>query len=199
VRLVRFLPERFQQLAHEAMKFGLVGILNTLINLAVFNALLVGIHDVGRVKANFVATGVATVFAYLMSRYWTFRDRPSDHSTSREFMLFIVFNVIGLGIESALIGGTVYVLGASSILAVNIAKVLGLGIGTVFRFWAYRTFVFRGAPAATPAVLDGEALAAAAATTGTLGVEATLEEIEAAYSDGLLTEEQFTELTASQR
>ncbi|MEV6969670.1 GtrA family protein [Hamadaea sp. NPDC051192] len=208
MRLVRFLPERFQQLAHEALKFGLVGILNTLINLAVFNALLIGVHDVGRVKANFVATAVATVFAYLMSRYWTFRNRPSDHSTSREFVLFVIFNVIGLGIESALIGGTVYILGTNSILAVNIAKVLGLGIGTVFRFWAYRTFVFRGAkPAPADAVAlaeaddlaESEALAAAMATTGTLGVEATLEEIEAAYSDGLLTEEQFTELTASQR
>ncbi|NUR72262.1 MAG: GtrA family protein [Hamadaea sp.] len=195
MRLVRFLPERFHQLAHEALKFGLVGVLNTLINLAVFNALLVGIHDVGRVKANVVATVVATVFAYMMSRYWTFRDRPSDHSTSREFVLFVIFNLIGLGIESALIGTTVYILGTNSILAVNIAKVLGLGIGTVFRFWAYRTFVFRG----TPATSESEALAAAAATTGTLGVEATLEEIEAAYSDGLLTEEQFTELTAAQR
>jgi putative flippase GtrA len=195
VRLVRFLPERFQQLAHEVLKFGLVGILNTLINLAVFNALLIGIDNVGRVKANFVATAVATVFAYLMSRYWTFRHRPSDHSTSREFVLFVVFNVIGLGIESALIGGTVYVLGLSSILAVNVAKVLGLGLGTVFRFWAYRTFVFRPAPAS--AIAESEAFAAAVATLGTLGVEATLEEIEAAYSDGLLTDEEFAQLTAA--
>jgi len=195
VRLVRYLPERFQQLAHEILKFGLVGLLNTLINLAVFNALLIGIDNVGRVKANFVATAVATVFAYLMSRYWTFRHRPSDHSTSREFMLFVVFNVIGLGIESALIGGTVYILGLSSILAVNVAKVLGLGLGTIFRFWAYRTFVFR--PATTPDIAESEALAAAVATTGTLGVEATLEEIEAAYSDGHLSDEQFAELTGA--
>jgi putative flippase GtrA len=194
VRLVRFLPERFQQIAHEIMKFGLVGVLNTLINLAVFNALLITVHDVGRVKANFVATAVATVFAYLMSRYWTFKHRPSEHSRSREFMLFLLFNGIGLGIESALIGGTVYILGTKTIVAVNIAKILGLGLGTIFRFWAYRTFVFRPA---TPAVADSEALAAAVATTGTLGVDATLEEIELAYSDGLLTEKEYTQLSAS--
>jgi len=193
VRLVRLLPERFQQLAHEIMKFGLVGVLNTLINLAVFNALLVTIDNVGRVKANFVATAVATVFAYLMSRYWTFRHRPSEHSTSREFLLFLVFNAIGLGIESALIGGTVYVLGTNTIVAVNIAKILGLGLGTIFRFWAYRTFVFRPA---SPAV-DSEALIAAIATTGTLGVESTLEEIEAAYSGGLLTDEEYTDLSTT--
>jgi putative flippase GtrA len=176
VRLVRFLPERFQQLAHEIMKFGLVGVLNTLINLLVFNALLLSIDDVGRVKANFVATAIATVFAYVMSRYWTFKDRPSEHSTSREFTLFVIFNVIGLGIESALIAGTVYIIGTSTIVAVNIAKVAGLGLGTIFRFWAYRTFVFKPASAT---VMETEALAAAFATTGTLGVEATLEEIEA--------------------
>jgi len=194
VRLVRFLPERFQQIAHEIVKFGLVGVLNTLINLAVFNALLITVHDVGRVKANFVATGVATVFAYLMSRYWTFKDRPSEHSTSREFMLFLLFNAIGLGIESALIGGTVYILGTKTIMAVNIAKILGLGLGTIFRFWAYRTFVFKPA---TPAVATSEALVAAVAVTGTLGVDSTLEEIEAAYSDGLLTDEEYTQLAAS--
>lgn len=180
MRLVRFLPERFQQIAHEILKFGLVGVLNTLINLAVFNALLVTVADVGRVKANFVATAVATVFAYLMSRYWTFKHRTGDTPKSREFVLFIFFNVVGLGIESALIGGTVYILGTNTIVAVNIAKILGLVLGTIFRFWAYRTFVFKPA---TPAVAEDEALAAAVATTGTLGVEATLEEIEAAYAE----------------
>jgi putative flippase GtrA len=194
VRLVRFLPERFQQIAHEIVKFGLVGVLNTLINLAVFNALLVTVDNVGRVKANFVATAVATVFAYLMSRYWTFKHRPSGHSTSREFMLFIVFNAIGLGIESTLIGGTVYILGTSTIVAVNIAKILGLGLGTIFRFWAYRTFVFKPA---TASVAESEALAGAVASLGTLGVKATLEEIEAAYSDGLLTDEEYAHLSTT--
>lgn len=194
MRLVRFLPERFQQIAHEIVKFGLVGVLNTLINLAVFNALLVTVDNVGRVKANFVATAVATVFAYLMSRYWTFKHRPSEHSTSREFLLFIVFNAIGLGIESALIGGTVYILGTSTIVAVNIAKILGLGLGTIFRFWAYRTFVFKPA---TPAAAESEALVAAVATLGTLGVDTTLEEIEAAYSDGLLTDEEYNDLSSA--
>jgi putative flippase GtrA len=188
------LPERFQSIAHEIMKFGLVGVLNTLINLAVFNALLIAVHDVGRVKANFVATAVATVFAYVMNRYWTFKHRPSEHSRSREFLLFVFFNVVGLGIESALIGGTVYILGANTIVAVNIAKILGLVLGTIFRFWAYRTFVFKPP---TPAVADAEAFTAAVATAGTLGVDATLEQIEAAYSDGLLTEQEYSQLAAA--
>jgi putative flippase GtrA len=177
------------------MKFGLVGVLNTLLNLAVFNALLITVHEVGRVKANFVATAVATVFAYVLNRYWTFKHRPSEHSRSREFLLFGFFNVVGLGIETTLIGGTVYVIGTSTIVAVNIAKIMGLVLGTIFRFWAYRTFVFR--PAAAPAAAESESLVAAVATAGTLGVDATLEEIEAAYSDGLLTAEEYNQLAAT--
>lgn len=177
------------------MKFGLVGVLNTLLNLAVFNALLITVTEVGRVKANFVATAVATIFAYAMNRYWTFKHRPSEHSRSREFMLFAVFNVVGLGIESALIGGTVYIIGTATIVAVNIAKIMGLVLGTIFRFWAYRTFVFK--PAAVPVAAESESLVAAVATSGTLGVDATLEQIEAAYSDGLLTDEQYSQLAST--
>lgn len=183
------------------MKFGLVGVLNTLLNLAVFNALLITVHEVGRVKANFVATAVATVFAYVMSRYWTFKHRPSELSRSREFLLFGFFNVVGLGIETTLIGGTVYIIGTTAIVAVNIAKIMGLVLGTIFRFWAYRTFVFKPAAptAAEPDAVtaESEALVAAVATTGTLGVDATLEEVEAAYSDGLLTDEEYTQLAST--
>ena len=137
-----------------AGEFGAVGVLNTLINLAVFNALLLSIDNVGRLKANMVATVVATVFAYFMNRHWTFKDRPSGHSTRREFILFFVFNLIGLGIESALLGGTVYVLGLTGILAVNIAKLVGLVLGTAFRFWSYRTFVFPHVPEDAPLADD---------------------------------------------
>jgi putative flippase GtrA len=37
-----------------------------------------------------------------------------------------------------------YILGFDSILADNISSnVIGVGIGTIFRFWAYRTLVFK--------------------------------------------------------
>jgi putative flippase GtrA len=180
VRLVQYLPERWQKLAHELVKFGAVGVLNTLINLGVFNALLLSIDNVGRLKANMVATVVATIFAYFMNRHWTFKDRPSGHSTRREFVLFFVFNLIGLGIESALLGGTVYVLGLTGILAVNIAKIVGLVLGTAFRFWSYRTFVFTSSTitAHIPAPLTEEAaLLAAVAVTGQLSSEDEFEDL----------------------
>ena len=45
MRLVRLLPQRWQKLAHEALKFGTVGGVNTVINYAVFNALALTIFE----------------------------------------------------------------------------------------------------------------------------------------------------------
>lgn len=152
--LVRLLPERWQKLLHEALKFGVVGGINTVLNYAVFNALALTVFRDGQLKATVIATAIATFTSYLMNRHWTYRDRPKS-AMRREYTLFFLFNATGLLIELGVLGLAKYGLGIHSLLALNIVKTVGLGIGTVFRFWAYRTFVFRVAPAATtPPVPD---------------------------------------------
>jgi putative flippase GtrA len=37
---------------------------------------------------------------------------------------------------------TYYVAGATDPFALNVAKMVGIGIGTVFRFWSYKRYVF---------------------------------------------------------
>ena len=39
-----------------------------------------------------------------------------------------------------------YGLGLTSRLADNIATIIGIGLGTLFRFWTYRRFVFAHEP-----------------------------------------------------
>ena len=71
-------------------------------------------------------------------------------------------------------------LNLSGILAVNIAKMVGLVLGTAFRFWAYRTFVFSSPAIAThiPAPAAEEAsILAAVAVTGQLSSEDEFEEL----------------------
>jgi putative flippase GtrA len=102
---------------------------------------------------------VATVVAWLGNRYWTFRHRR--RATMRhEFMLFVVMNIGGLLIAVGCLGFSHYVLGLTSALADNISgNAVGLALGTVFRFWAYRQFVFtetRVLPATKTATLGGE-------------------------------------------
>ncbi len=146
MRLVRLLPERWQKFVHEALKFGIVGGVNTVINYAVFNALALTVFQGGALKATVVATITATITSYLMNRHWTYRDRPKT-AVQREYVLFFLFNGAGLLIELGVLTAAKYGLGVTSLLALNVAKTMGIVLATLFRFWSYRTFVFQPAPA----------------------------------------------------
>jgi putative flippase GtrA len=135
----------------EAWRFGIVGAANVVINFVVFNALALTLFPGGELKANIVATAVATTTSYLMNRGWTFRHRKTSR-IPREYVLFFVFNAAGLAIELAVMGAAKYGLGLTTLWALNVAKAAGLGLGTVFRFWTYRSFVFAGSPAKKPAL-----------------------------------------------
>ncbi|MFD0556106.1 putative flippase GtrA [Stackebrandtia endophytica] len=140
MRLVQRLPQRWRALASEVGKFASIGAVNTVINLVIFNLLL----QIGPLKANMVATTVATTCSYFMNRHWTYRHLPKS-SLRREYSLFFFFNVIGLLIESAILFIARYGMHFSEhtdVIAFNIAKFGGLALGTIFRFWAYRRFVF---------------------------------------------------------
>ncbi|HET8661449.1 MAG TPA: GtrA family protein [Micromonosporaceae bacterium] len=156
MRLDRFVPERFRRLIHEALKFGAVGGINAVINFAVFNALILTLFAQSQLKANVIATVVATTASYLMNRHWTFRHR-SRSAMHREYVLFFLLNGVGLVIELAVLGAAKYGFALTSILALNIAKIIGVGFGTVFRFWAYRSFVFRALPEPEESVAAAEA------------------------------------------
>ena len=118
----------------------------------IFNLLL----DIGPLKANVIATAVATTSSYFMNRYWTYRHLPKS-SLRREYSLFFVLNVIGLFIESAILFTARYGMHFdehTDVVPFNIAKFGGLALGTVFRFWAYRRFVFGVAKADAEPTVD---------------------------------------------
>jgi len=144
----RRLYERFKVLIHEGAKFGIVGIIGVIINYAGTNALRSGLH-VGWLTANVVATIVATTFAYFASRYWTFKHRERT-SIRREGFLFFVLNGIGLLIQLACLGITVHVLGLSGKFPANVALIAGIVLGTLFRFWSYRKWVWAHKPQDAP-------------------------------------------------
>jgi putative flippase GtrA len=141
VRFVQWLPPRWRATAVEVATFAGIGAVNTVVNLAIFNLLL----SIGPLKANVIATVVATTSSYFMNRYWTYRLLPKA-SLRREYTLFFMFNVVGLLIESAFLFVARYGMHfdeRTDIVEFNIAKFSGLALGTVFRFWAYRRFVFK--------------------------------------------------------
>jgi putative flippase GtrA len=107
--------------------------------------------------ARIVAVALAMVVTYFGNRLFTWRDRQSG-DRRREIGLFVVFNLIGLGLSVATLVLSHDLLGLTSRLADNIsANVVGLALGTLFRYWSYQRFVFgtgaavRPSRAATPA------------------------------------------------
>jgi putative flippase GtrA len=134
---VRGLYDRFRHLIHEGSKFLVIGAVGTVITFAVANAL----NPIGRYKAVTIATILATVFTFLGNRYWTFKHREGQ-GTTRDSVVFFVLNGIGLLIYYACIGLTDLAGLGHSKLWYNIALVVGTGLGTLFRFWSYRKWVW---------------------------------------------------------
>lgn len=133
------LRTRLRRIARELAKFGSIGALAFVITFALFNLCLH--RGVGPMTSNALATVTATTFAYFANRYWTFRHR--EHSgLGREYLLFFALNGIGLVITQAFVGFGAYVLHQKGMIASNVALVIGTGVATVFRFWAYRKWVF---------------------------------------------------------
>jgi putative flippase GtrA len=96
--------------------------------------------------AKTIAVTAATTVAYFGNRFWTYRDRPRG-GLLREYALFVVLSAIGLSIALGCLGVSRYVLGLDSALADNIAaNVIGLALGSLFRFLSYRRYVFPDRP-----------------------------------------------------
>ena len=86
--------------------------------------------------------------AFVGNRFWTFADRART-GYGRETLLFLVMNGVGMLIQAGCQAFSLYVLGLDGPLAQNVAgNVVGVGLGTLFRFFSYRTWVFPPVPEA---------------------------------------------------
>lgn len=152
--------------ALELIRFGSVGALAFVVDTGLFNLVRFGPGELLHHKpitAKVLSVAVATVVAWLGNRYWTFPERRRAQRT-RELVLFGAVNVVGMLIAVACLAVSHYVLELTSPLADNIAaNGVGLVLGTLFRYVAYRSVVFTGRPHDLPSA------AADLATTTTSG------------------------------
>ncbi|WP_199552981.1 GtrA family protein [Streptomyces sp. N35] len=139
------LRAQLDQLWREIAKFGAVGGVGMLVNLGVFN-LLRHTTEIPVVRASILATAAAICCNYVGFRYFTYRDRDKS-SRTKEMTLFLLFSIVGLVIENGVLYAATYGFHWDSPLQSNVFKFVGIGIATLFRFWSYRTWVFRSLPA----------------------------------------------------
>jgi putative flippase GtrA len=158
--LANTLRTRIAGLVRELGKFGVVGGIAFTTDFVLYSVLLsAGLETL---TAKSASTVVATTIAFLGNRFWTWRD--GEHTNmARQYTTFFVLNLIGLGIALACLAISHYGLGSiwpvlKSPIADLIAGMgLGTALGTMFRFWSYRRFVFRvtDAPATADPVETG--------------------------------------------
>lgn len=158
--LVRTVYDRFQVLIHEIAKFGIVGAFNFLLDIALFNALRSA--GVGPLTSKTIAVTIAATSSYFMNRHWSFAHRARS-GMRREYVLFVILSAVGLAIALVCLTISHYVLGFDSQLADNISgNGIGTVLGTMWRFWSFKRWVFL--PATDP---DSPTPVEAAITTTT--------------------------------
>ncbi|MGI5486026.1 GtrA family protein [Microtetraspora malaysiensis] len=155
MQLLRGVYERFAAILHELIKFGLIGGLAFVIDFGGTNLLRFGV-ELGPLTSKTIATVVAATFAYFGNRYWTFRHREQS-GLAREYIMFFLLNGVGLAISLAIIWFVTYVLGLHDAVSYNVSQFIGLGLGTLFRFWSYKKWVFLEVPDTPASVVESQA------------------------------------------
>ena len=136
-----------RKLISQLARFGVVGGIGFVVDTVIFNILRAGVfnpdhlHE-GPFYAKLISSSVAIIVNWIGNRYWTFGKERRPHAL-REGFEFVVVSLGGIAIALACLGISHYVLGFTSVISDNISSnVIGLGIGTVFRFTLYKVWVY---------------------------------------------------------
>lgn len=131
----------------QAGRFGLVGVLNTVIDFGVLNLLVLFFSVSGGgalLLCNAVSFTTASLNSYLMNRKWTFC--AEGKASSGQYLFFLVFALGGLVVNSLVLYLLVrFVPVAESVhplLRVNAAKACATAAGMTWNFLTFRFIVF---------------------------------------------------------
>lgn len=148
VRRVKDTVAAVEGLAREVAKFGVVGAVNYVLDVALFNLLLAEGLEHKPLTAKTISTVVAATSSYFMNRHWTWRDRARS-GFLREYGMFVALSAIALVITLGCLAFGEYLLHENSWLGRNFwGNVVGVGTAMIWRFWSFKRWVFREPPAA---------------------------------------------------
>jgi len=115
----------------EFVKFGIVGIGNTILHFTTYYTLTrrVEYFDSHILLANFLAFVVAVFFSFVANKYWTFQSYGRRRLASQYFK-FVVVSSVGLGITEIILYTAVNILGLNDLMALA-------GAIVVVMFWNF--------------------------------------------------------------
>ncbi len=153
-------PSRRHEIVR-AGKFGVVGILNTAIDFAIYN-ILSGIVGLTLVQSNIVSTTIAMTFSFLANRHVVFKG-ANQASVHRQILLFLAVTGFGLYILQtgtiklltevwlaplALVLALAHMLGISAhdqFIIKNGAKAIATMVSLTWNYIMYKKVVFKNA------------------------------------------------------
>jgi len=123
------------KLMMQILKFGIVGGIATVIDFAVF-FILHEVLGINTIISNICSFTVSVIYNYIASIKWVF-DVDESKNKKTQFILFIVFSLIGMGINTAI----VYICTDVMKLYSMIGKVVATGVVMVFNFITRKKFL----------------------------------------------------------
>jgi putative flippase GtrA len=134
----------FQQFA----KYGLIGVLNTLLDFSVLNLLSYTFHvysGISLILINVFSFLAANINSYFWNKYWTFQSQ--NKKVAGELLKFFTVSIIGFLLNSAILWFFTTVmepaLGLSPQIWENVAKLIATGVYIVWNFIGYKLIVFK--------------------------------------------------------
>lgn len=148
--------ENLKKTIKQFIKFALIGVLNTLVDLVVLNieTLITGIKDgPGFAVQKGVSFLVAVTGSYFFNKYWAFQD-TSKKQQGKKFSQFLAISVIGMliNVTTATITATyikpvvnewLQLAFLTDQIWVNIAALTGTAVGLIWNFIGYKLIVFK--------------------------------------------------------
>jgi len=118
------------------IKFNLVGILNTLVDIGVFALLTT--FGLNQYVAQVISYGCGVLNSYLFNTLWTFRREK--RRTAKEFLLFVCVNLVSLGVSLGMIYVAEHFLHVEETL---MQKLIATPVAMVVNFLGNKLFVFK--------------------------------------------------------
>jgi putative flippase GtrA len=141
---------RWSRFFKQLIRFGLVGGLNTFVDLLVLNALLLlfpATNTLTLLTYNSIAYSLGAINSFLLNKYWTFGHRKPI--SRKEVVRFVITTMCSIAVSNALIwlaSEILHPLHINSLLWANASKVFAI-FGTVFvSFLGMRLWVFVNKP-----------------------------------------------------
>ena len=124
-----------KKLFEQIMKFGVVGVIATLIDWGIF-AVCTRVFHIHYAISNIIGFSISVIFNYWASVKWVF-DVNKENDSKKKFMLFIIFSVIGLGLNELILFICIDKIHIMDL----ISKVIATAIVMVFNFVTRKKFL----------------------------------------------------------